>query len=183
MHSRPGACLVGGFFVLQWPLGEQQLFAPGHMKYSSHEIQPPHTRVASISIESSELAKARRTALNQSYSLSEPSGNRPFYDPQSGSAGCGVSRYSAGLQFPLFFGYAILRTGCKDAPTAPANHVVLWRANPSEHSRLESRFLSSPTFIPPNPATRVMHRPRGFDRDRDYRYTAVSVSLKAAHPK
>jgi hypothetical protein len=49
---------------LQWPLGEPQPFAPGHMKPSSDEMQPPpQTSVTSTRNESSELAKVRYTPL------------------------------------------------------------------------------------------------------------------------
>jgi hypothetical protein len=48
---------------LQWPSGEQQRFAPGHMKYCSQEMQPPQKRVVTSSIENSELANALRIAV------------------------------------------------------------------------------------------------------------------------
>ena len=57
----PGVLRRRVFFVLQWPLGQQQLFTPGHIKYCSQEMQPPQTDVVRSSNERSKLAKVRCT--------------------------------------------------------------------------------------------------------------------------
>ena len=50
-----GGLLGRQVFVLQWPSGAQQLFAPGHMKYCSHEMHPPQTSVVTAATKEANL--------------------------------------------------------------------------------------------------------------------------------
>jgi hypothetical protein len=71
LHSPSELCRAGTF-VLQWPFGAQQCFAPPNIKYCSHEMQPPQTRVVRSSKERIELAMALRTTPFQAYQTFNP---------------------------------------------------------------------------------------------------------------